>query len=178
MEEPSLPHFECEKLNFNCLGGECPNPCCGPLGGLSDNLGSLLGGLFDEIILSAKDANRIGKYIGPERFKSLVVQRGKAGEGEYAIRLKENMCCPFWKESGECEIDSVKPAGCRVFPLYIEESVGVCIVKTCPGVGQGWTGPEETQRMLDAASEAYTHIKKYLALRLQPWLTWKRRQGK
>ncbi len=164
--EMEAPYFQDGKLNFKCLRGKCPKPCCGPFAGVSGDFESLLGRRFHEILLTTEDANLIRRFVGPERFRRLVVQHEEAGEREYAIKLKEDMSCPFWKYNGECEINLVKPAVCRAFPLYVDMFTGLCIIKTCPGVGQGWTTPEETQRMLDALSEVYNmHLKGRVARR-------------
>ena len=55
-------------MDFQCKGDLCENSCCGAYSGFSDKLLSVDGRLFKDIILTAKDFERLDK---PDR-KSVV----------------------------------------------------------------------------------------------------------
>ena len=114
--------------NFDCLGKDCPNHCCGAYGAISDKLQSMSGVKFSEIILTDSDVQKI-QNAGLERY----ILCGK--DGLYRIKTHEDGAC-YALEDGKCAVYSVRPSICIAYPLYLDMFVGLCYLNECPAFSE------------------------------------------
>ena len=118
-------------MDFQCKGDLCENSCCGAYSGFSDKLLSVDGRLFKDIILTAKDFERLDK----PQFEQYIVS---GADGLKRMKTDNvGVCAAF--QNGKCLINEFKPTICRCYPLYLDEFVGVCSFKECPSVVPGST---------------------------------------
>ena len=119
------------EINFTCLKEKCPNSCCGPFKGMEEHLVSLFGLKLCDIPLITKETVKVIKKLGKQDkiffHKELKI---------WFIKLNEDKSCPFWK-NGLCEIYFKKPLVCSAYPFYIDLFAGICVDKSCPGIGGG-----------------------------------------
>lgn len=135
------------KINFVCLGDQCPNNCCGPFGGVQRGIDSFDGRKFSEIVLTPEDAKRL-LGSGCSHLMELTA------DGGYRMRTEKDGTCVALKD-GLCSIHQIKPTLCKAFPFYIDMFVGLCGVTECPGFGKGWTELKSLSGEIDAAGEMY-----------------------
>lgn len=146
------------KVNFSCLGEDCPQPCCGPHGGMHDQLVSVFGKRFMDLPITEEKREELegkGKedkvYIDDKIDTSF-------------IDLEDDGSCPFFKddscaihvfEEGLVDIHDTGVPICAAYPFYIDPFVGLCVDESCPGVGKGWTDIEELEVKFQALKNAY-----------------------
>lgn len=135
------------EINFACLKEECPQPCCGPFGGVQHGIDSVEGREFSEIVLTPDDARRIIAAGASHLLE-------RTAGGKFRMKLLDDGTCTAF-EDGRCSIHQMKPTVCRAFPFYVDMFVGLCGVTTCPGFGSGWTPVEDLAREVQAAKEMY-----------------------
>jgi|SRR3989344_1624757 len=70
------------------------------------------------------------------------------------IKLNKDKSCPFHKD-GICSIYSNRPPICAAYPFYIDPFAGVCIDKSCPGVGAGWTNIKKLRNEYKPLKDSY-----------------------
>jgi uncharacterized protein len=111
-----------EGLRFECQSG-CTE-CCRQKG---------------FVYLTAEDVVNIAAYLGiaPEEFERRYVYRTAR---RMRLRVPRESSCSFLLAGG-CSIHAVKPAQCRIFPLWPElvESAREWkkTARYCPGIGKG-----------------------------------------
>ena len=110
---------------WTCLKEKCANSCCGPkfsdknVRGIWDVPHELIPLLFEEM-------SEIVSRFGPGPIM-------RHADGMFYIRLKKDGSCPFWRD-GICNIQDMKPAICRAYPLMdLDSSIGVVMDSRCPG---------------------------------------------
>lgn len=136
-------------LHWACLKDKCPNPCCGPFGGVSADFASIFALRPSEIALTYDDERRIVELLGREAEASME-HRGD----EAFVQLNTDGSCPYWQK-GFCAIHAAKPSVCRAYPLYLDMFTGLNIITLCPGIGSGWTTKDELDAMLRALADVY-----------------------
>ena len=117
-------------LYWVCLKEQCPNSCCGP-----DFKEKKVRGLWempchDQIPLSFNEMSRIVTRFGPASIT-------RYPDELFYIKLSKDGSCPFWK-NGLCEIQDIKPAVCRAYPLMdLDTNIGVLLDQRCLGFEEG-----------------------------------------
>lgn len=110
--------------NFCCQGEHCSESCCGEFNGFSDQLISIEGRDFKDIILTSDDIIKLKKSA----YKNYIfVDQDGLGR----IKTNDQGVCSALKD-GKCQINDLKPTICRCFPLYLDAFVGLCSLKRCP----------------------------------------------
>lgn len=136
------------KINFICLGEECPTPCCGRFTGINNNIEPVFGKGFHEIYLTEADMDTI-RQNGYSFYTTI------NHEGKYVMALNEDTSCKAFC-GGKCAIHEYKPTLCRAFPFYFDMFVGLCgITGECPGFGEGWTPVKDLFDDIKAACKMY-----------------------
>ena len=136
-------------INFACLKKECETPCCGPFSGVNQDIDSVHGREFHDIVLT------------PEDYKG-VIENGRidlveAGEdGHVRMRLKDDGTCEAFID-GKCSIHEFKPSICRAYPFYLDMFTGLCASISCPGFGGGWTPLEDLKPEIECTAAMYKY---------------------
>ena len=133
---------------FRCLGKECPSHCCGPYGGVCDNLRPLGSVRMSEIILLPKDTvalERAGYSHLIRRDASGITKIDTAPDGTCAALA-----------DGRCSVYAYRPAICRAYPLYLDMFSGVCTLTECKAVPDDIC-LEDYPEMLENLLEIYLH---------------------
>lgn len=123
------------KVNFMCLGENCPNHCCGPHKGIQENLISLYGKRFMDLpVVEDKRDDIEEKGEGDKIYHD-------EGLGISFIDLNKDKSCPFFEEKscsvgvfGEDLLD-IKDTGvpvCAAYPFYVDPFLGLCADASCP----------------------------------------------
>jgi len=135
------------KLNFVCLAERCPEPCCGPFGGVQSGIAAVDGRPFHEIVLTEEDSRRL---IAAGHSHLIDMRQGQSD----SMKLQEDGTCTAFK-NGRCSIHASKPTVCRAFPFYVDMFVGLCCVTACPGFGAGFTPLSQLVPEIKAAGNMY-----------------------
>jgi Fe-S-cluster containining protein len=56
-------------------------------------------------------------------------------KGYFKLRNYEGCCVFYDKEKRRCKVRSIRPAGCRVYPVIYDESKGIVVDDICPARG-------------------------------------------
>ena len=161
-------------IPWTCLGSECPQTCCGPFHGVDflssivtpAHLGKIIKGphdppeenhtqnisIFAHIRLTPSDVDRLLKA----GLDSCIVRRGDPKSPSYYLRLNDDKSCSMLTEDKLCGIYESRPTICRAFPFYYDLFAGLCMVKSCPGIGKGETKIQDLSSKLTAAEKMYT----------------------
>lgn len=117
------------KINFRCKMNDCAHSCCGPFSAITDNLNSVEGRPFDEIVLTEQDY----KNIYRAGFGDLIEEaKSEAMNKSYhKMALFPDGTCKAFVD-GKCIIQSVKPTLCKAFPFYFDMFSGLCAIN-CEG---------------------------------------------
>lgn len=116
---------------FHCLSERCPNHCCGPFSGISDNLRPMNGINFSEIILLPEDVQRIRSIGCADMIEEAPI-------GIMTLKTAEDGTCAALG-NGRCKIYEARPEICRAYPLYLDMFAGVCAVTECKAFGKDIT---------------------------------------
>ncbi len=135
------------KINFVCLREKCPDPCCGPFGGVQRGIDSVDGRGFHEIALTKEDTRRLLEAGCSDLIECVADDR-------WRMKTLEDGTCSAFKD-GLCSIHKVKPTLCQAFPFYVDMFVGLCGVTNCSGFGKGWTDMRDLKGEVEAAKEMY-----------------------
>jgi len=156
-------------LPFLCLGGDCPNTCCGPFHGTQavdaaltyEDLGPVTGtdqdidaervSIFSQIRLTEDDIERL-RSAGRDW---LMIRRGEPDSPDYYMRLRDDGTCAALGGDGLCSIHPHRPTICRAFPFYVDLFAGLSLVTACPGVGAGEQPVARLLPEITAAVEMY-----------------------
>lgn len=154
-------YFKDGKLQWICLGDKCPKNCCGPFGEEPFVYASVFGIERKEIPILEKEAKELAKKFGKES-----VYRNKKDNGWY-LALADNLgtCCFF--KSGRCTIYIDRPSTCKAYPFYFDKFMGLCVDKTCHGVGKGETERRKVKEMYDSLCGIYDLHKQKALRKLQ-----------
>ena len=83
-----------------------------------------------EMLLSKKDIERIEK-LGFQ--KRNFVKYDKQGFAQ--LRNHDSYCVFYNRKSQRCGIYENRPIGCRVYPVILDESIGIVLDDICPDKG-------------------------------------------
>ncbi|MBI4785616.1 MAG: YkgJ family cysteine cluster protein [Chloroflexi bacterium] len=130
------------KVNWVCLGRDCPKHCCSPNIEGWEPKGIPLFRDQGTCPLTPEDSRRIEKNHGRECIQ-IVDQRTY-------LRFRPDNSCYFWNPAdGSCSSHDIRPTACRAFPLFLDKYWGPYLDPTlCPGVGAGWTDADALLEML------------------------------
>ncbi len=117
------------KINFACKMEQCKASCCGPFHGINNNLSSIDGRPFSEIVLTDEDYDRL--YASGR--SDLIVEGTftASGKKDYKMALNDDGSCKAFI-NGRCSINKSKPTLCNAFPFYIDMFSGLCAIM-CEG---------------------------------------------
>ncbi len=105
---------------------KCLKNCCGDgFLGLSNSFKTTNNQKFCQILLSEEEAGRIKEFCGGS--DSLLSYEDVVA----CIKLNADNSCPAFK-NGVCQIYSVRPDVCRLYPFYFDPFCGICVDKNCP----------------------------------------------
>ena len=140
------------KINFACRMDHCKANCCGPFHGINDNLSSLDGRPFSEIVLTDEDYERL--YSSG---RSDLIQKGTFSANNkkyYKMALNEDGSCKALV-NGICSIYKERPTLCCAFPFYIDMFSGLCTIM-CEGfINRPCTSISSLEPSLEAAKKMY-----------------------
>ena len=140
------------KINFSCCRNQCSKSCCGPFCGISNEIESIDGRPFEEIVLTDEDYQAI--Y---EAGYSDLIEEGYseiAGKPYYKMALHEDGTCKALV-NGTCVLHDYNPTLCKAFPFYYDMFAGLCMI-ICDGVSdENWTELEQYRPYIDAATKMY-----------------------
>ena len=146
------------KINFNCLMDRCEHCCCGPFSGITDNIASVDGRPFDEIILTNDDYAKIYESGNSELIDESVSPI--TGKTYYKMKLKPDGSCQALK-NGRCSINHYKPTLCKAFPFYFDMFTGLCAIM-CDGFTDECNADlDECKESMDAARQMYEYWIKF-----------------
>lgn len=142
------------KINFCCKMSECDHSCCGPFGGITNELGSIDNRPFEEIVLTNEDYERFYN-AGLLHF----VERGysEAMKKEYyKMALEEDGTCKAFI-NGMCSINKDKPTLCVAFPFYFDMFSGLCAIE-CEGfTDNAWSDLKNYEGCFEGAKKMYEY---------------------
>jgi Fe-S-cluster containining protein len=79
------------------------------------------------MLLTKEDIKRIEKKGFHKKYFLKIDKEG------YAQLKNRNGCCVFYNsENHQCNIYNDKPSGCEVYPVILDEDVGIIIDDLCP----------------------------------------------
>lgn len=140
------------KVNFCCKMNNCQHTCCGPFAGISNELTSIDGRPFDEIVLTEEDRKDLIEH-GYSHF----VEEGVSavnGKKYYKMALSEDGTCKAFKD-GKCSIHENSPTLCKAFPFYFDMFAGLCAID-CDGFSEDvFVDISIVQPMIDRAKKMY-----------------------
>lgn len=129
------------RINWLCLGADCPANCCGPTSGV------LFGSKPEtwEPLKPEIPENTVPAYGCKDMSK-----RGLIDYGHNACHIKQSniLGCHFLSKEGCTQYEN-RGYSCRSYPFFMDKYQGVCIDSSCPGVGAGWTNVEEIIPMME-----------------------------
>ena len=117
------------KINFFCNMFTCKHCCCGPFGGISEELASVDKRPFDEIVLTDEDYEKLFN----NGYAYLIEDGYSDGMKKpyHKMALKEDGTCKAYKD-GMCSIHDISPTLCKAFPFYFDMFSGLCAIQ-CDG---------------------------------------------
>ncbi len=136
------------KINFSCLAADCPSPCCGTYEGVDPDLVPVYEHGFSDIPVSANTKDQLEEMGEGDKIKQ------DSHIGMCFIELNQDKSCPFF-ENGLCNIYGLEPPVCAAYPFYIDPFGGLCVDRSCPGVGNGWTDVQEFEKEFLALMKEY-----------------------
>ena len=134
------------KVQFQCMGKSCPKNCCCEFDGFHSLLLPLCGVSHRDIVLLTKDVEALESLSKED----LIVRK----EGYCFLRTHDNGLCYAYVDGG-CSIYEHRPILCRAYPFYFDLFTGLCLDKSCPGVGKGHTCPEDLWQYYESAKKVY-----------------------
>ncbi len=140
------------KINFCCKMSDCEHSCCGPFGGITQDLGNIDNRPFEEIVLTEEDYERLyneGLLYLVEKGYSQKTQK------EYhKMALHEDGTCKAFV-NGMCSINEHKPTLCTAFPFYFDMFSGLCAIE-CEGFSDKyWSDLKNYEGCFEAAKKMY-----------------------
>ena len=140
------------KINFCCKMNNCTHSCCGPFLGITNELGSIDGRPFDEIVLTEEDYNRL--YDNGYAHFIEVGYSEETGKYYHKMALNPDGSCKAWA-NGCCTIHDCSPTLCKAFPFYFDMFTGLCAIE-CEGVSDDcWVDMKEYEDQLKYARKMY-----------------------
>ena len=140
------------KINFRCLMNECEHSCCGPFGGITQELGNIDNRPFEEIVLTNEDYE-LFYSAGILHFVEKGYSEGM-GKHYYKMALESDGTCKAFV-NGRCTINEDKPTLCRAFPFYFDMFSGLCAIE-CEGFSdEYWKDLKIYEGCFESAKKMY-----------------------
>ncbi len=140
------------KINFCCKMSDCEHSCCGPFGGITQDLGNIDNRPFEEIVLTEEDYERLYNegllYLVEKGYSQ------KAQKEYHKMALHEDGTCKAFV-NGMCSINEHKPTLCTAFPFYFDMFSGLCAIE-CEGFSDKyWSDLKNYEGCFEAAKKMY-----------------------